>query len=143
MIFFNLYVCKYNKISNTVIVKYLNMEPDPIWAPTSIEIKTLAQPDLFTVWLYNQALKREHKAKELTELTELKYNQELEKQKLMEKQLMVSQLMAKQKLIESQLMLKKIAPMKPILINQSYKLKTKPKTETRINNDGSICKFLY
>jgi hypothetical protein len=99
---------------------------DPIWAPTSIEIKTLAQPTIFTVWLYNKALEREHKAKELI------YKQELEKQKLLEKQLIEKQLM------EKKLMLEKAAPMKAIFIKQSHK----PKIETRINNDGSICKFL-
>lgn len=92
------------------------MDPDRIWAATSNEIKTLAKPTIFTVWLYIQALEREHRAKELI------YKQELEKQKLMEKQLMTQ----------------KAAPMKPILINFSKK----KIIETRTNNDGSICKFL-
>jgi hypothetical protein len=94
---------------------------DTIWAPTSFEIKALAQPTIFTVWLYNQTLGREQKIQEFI------YKQELEKQKLMEKQI-----------IEKKLMIEKVAYMKAILINQSHK----PKTETRINNDGSICKFL-
>jgi hypothetical protein len=90
---------------------------DPIWAPTSIEIQKLSKPNIFTIWLYNQALEKEKKTQELI------YKQSLEKQKLMEKQIM----------------LEKAASAKAILINQSHK----PKSETRINNDGSICKFLY
>ena len=81
-----------------------------IWAPTSIEIKTLAQPTLFTVWLYNKTLEREQ----------------------------LSQEMIYKKALEKQLILEKAASMKAILINQS----NKPKIQIRINNDGSICKFL-
>ena len=44
-----------------------------------------------------------------------------------------------QKKLEKQLILEKEALSKTILINQSLK----PKTEIRLNNDGSICKFLY
>ena len=90
---------------------------DSIWAPTSIEIQNLSKPNIFTIWLYNQALEKEQKTQVLI------YKQALEKQKL----------------IEKQIMLEKAASVKAILINQSQK----PKSETRINNDGSICKFLY
>ena len=99
---------------------------DPIWAPTSIEIlniveiQKITQPNVFTLWLYNKAVARENyvkaKAKELLEKKELE----------------------KQKVIEHKLRVEKLASMKAILINQSIK----PKTEIRMNNDGSICKFL-
>jgi hypothetical protein len=97
------------------------MVPDPIWAPTSFEIQKLAQPNVYTIWLYNKAVERENyvkaKAKALLEKKELE----------------------KQKEIEHKLRVEKLASMKAVLINQTIK----PKTEIRMNNDGSICKFLY
>ena len=89
-----------------------------MWSPTSIEIKRLSQPNLFTVWLYNKTLEREQR--------EQKEQFFLEKKELENK-------LQQQKIIE------KLASMKAILINQSIK----SKTEIRLNNDGSICKFLY
>lgn len=91
---------------------------DPIWAPTSIEIKTLVQPNIFTVWLYNKAFEREN------------YSQALLNKKALEKQI--------EHKIEQIKILEKAASMKAMLINQSKK----PKIQIRINNDGSICKFL-
>lgn len=85
-----------------------------MWSPTSIEIKRLSQPNLFTVWLYNKTLEREHKEQLFLEKKELE--NKLQQQKIIEK----------------------LDSMKSILINQS----NKPKIQIRINNDGSICKFL-
>ena len=85
-----------------------------MWSPTSIEIKRLSQPNLFTVWLYNKTLEREQKEQLFLEKKELE--NKLQQQKIIEK----------------------LDSMKSILINQS----NKPKTEIRLNNDGSICKFL-
>ena len=93
---------------------------DPIWAPTSIEIKKLAQPTIFTVWLYNKAVERENYVK------------------AKEKELLDKKLLETQKQIEYNLRLEKLASMKVIHVNQSIK----QKTEIRMNNDGSICKFL-
>ena len=85
-----------------------------MWSPTSIEIKRLSQPNLFTVWLYNKTLEREQKEQLFLEKKELE--NKLQQQKIIEK----------------------LDSMKSILINQS----NKPKIQIRINNDGSICKFL-
>ena len=90
---------------------------DSIWAPTSFEIKTLVQPTIFTVWLYNKTVEKEN------------YDKALLEKKILEKQ----------KQIEHKLRLEKLASMKAILINQTIK----PNTEIRMNNDGSVCKFLY
>lgn len=90
---------------------------NPTWTPSSLEIRTLApKPTLFSVWLYNKAIERET----------------LRDYKLLQAKI-------EQKKLEKQLILEKEALVKAVLINQSLK----PKTEIRLNNDGSICKFLY
>jgi hypothetical protein len=90
---------------------------DPIWTPSSTEIRKLTQKEtLFTAWLYNKAIQRET----------------LHDYRLLQTQI-------EKKKLEKQLILEKEALMKAMLINQSIK----PKVETRINNDGSVCKFLY
>ena len=88
---------------------------DPIWSPTTIEIQTLCKPNVFTLWLYNKTLEKEN----------------IVKNKLMKDKLVKAEL-------EHKKILEKVASSKAILINQT----NKPKTEIRINNDGSICKFL-
>ena len=86
---------------------------DSIWAPTSIEIQKLSTPTIFTTWLYNTTLAKEL---ERDKLEKVKIEQ-LEKEKL-----------EISKTIKQQF----------ILLNQIYK----PSHEIRVNNDGSICKFL-
>jgi hypothetical protein len=88
-----------------------------IWTPSSIEIQELSKPTIFTVWLYNKALEREQKTQSLLDKKALENKKQIEKNSIVEK----------------------VASMNAILINQT----TKSKTEIRMNNDGSICKFLY
>ena len=103
---------------------------DPIWAATSIEIlkiveiQNITQPNGFILWLYNKAVARENYVKA--------------KEQAKEKELLEKKALEKQKQIEHNLRVEKLASMKAILINHS----NKPKTEIRMNNDGSICKFL-
>ena len=80
---------------------------DPIWSPSTLEIKTLTQPNIYTLWLYKKAYEREHKTPE---------SQDLLNKKTLQKQ------------IDNKLILEKIDLNKKI--------------DIRINNDGSICKFL-
>ena len=103
------------------------MVPDRIWAPTSVEITKLAQPNGFTIWLYNKAVERENYVKAQAKEQELLHKKAFEKQKKIEQKLLLE---------------KKLASMNAVLINQST-TPNKPKTEIRMNNDGSICKFLY
>ena len=88
---------------------------DPIWSPTTIEIQALSKPNVFTLWLYNKTLEKEN----------------IETNKLVKDKLIKAEL-------EHKKILDKAASLKAILINQT----NKPKAEIRINNDGSICKFL-
>ena len=59
------------------------------------------------------------------------YNKTLEKENIIKDKLIKAEL-------EHKKILDKAASLKAILINQT----NKPKAEIRINNDGSICKFL-
>jgi hypothetical protein len=94
---------------------------DPVWSPSTIEIKTLVQPNVYTLWLYKKAFERE----------QIVQKESAHYYLLNEKELQIQS--------ENKLRLKNEALQKELLINQLHK----KKIEIRINNDGSICKFLY